>query len=157
VHCTLQGKRCRARYSRKIAQHHSEPRLLAVSRNLDALSTAQVIALYARRMHIEQSFRDLKLHRFGVGFENNLTRVGGRLAIFLMLNAMACVAAWIAARKASPQLYSAIEDQLVRTAHRTIVSRHRVGWRLLQNHRWRPKPSAAKSLIRSVANAVLTR
>ena len=156
VHRTLHGDRCRARYSRKIAQRHSEPWLLAVSPNLQLLSTAQVIAVYARRMQIEQSFRDLKSHRFGVGFEDSLTRVGARLAILLMLHAMACFAAWIAARTASPMLYSAIEDQLVRPAHRAIVSWHRVGWTLLQQDHWKPRPSAAKSLIRSVANAVLS-
>ncbi len=156
VHRTLKGERCRARYSRKIAQRHSEPWLLAVSPHLDSLSTAQVTALYARRMQIEQSFRDLKSYRFGVGFEDSLTRLGGRLAILLMLHAMACFAAWIAARTASPKLYSVIENQLARTADRAIVSWHRVGWRLLQQDRWRPRPSAAKSLIRSAANAVLT-
>jgi len=156
VHRTLQGERCRARYSRKIAQRHSEPWLLAVSPNLQLLSTAQVIALYARRMQIEQSFRDLKSHRFGVGFEDSLTRVGARLAILLMLHAMASFAAWIAARIASPKLYAAIAGQLVRATNRAIVSWHRVGWRLLQHNRWKPKPSAARSLIRGVANAVLT-
>lgn len=115
-----------------------------------------MIALYARRMQIEQSFRDLKSHRFGVGFEDSLTRVGARLEILLMLHAMACFAAWIAARTASPALYSAIENQLVRPAHRSIVSWHRVGWKLLQHDRWKPQPRTAKSFIRSVANAELT-
>jgi Transposase DDE domain len=156
VHRTLQGERCRAHYSRQNAQRHSEPWLLAASPDLDFLSTTQVIAIYARRMQIEQSFRDLKSHRFGVGFEDSLTRVGARLAILLMLHAMACFAAWIAARTASPQQYSAIEDRLVRPAHRSIISWHRAGWTLLQHDRWKPKPSEAKSRIRSLANAVLT-
>ena len=156
VHRTLKGERCRARYSRKVAQSHSEPWLLAVSPDLDALSTEQVIAIYARRMQIEQSFRDLKSHRFGVGFEDSLTRTGARLAILLMLHAMACFAAWIAAHTATPHLYAAIENQLVRTTRRTVVSWHRVGWKLLLHDRWRPSPSAAKSLISNLANAVAT-
>lgn len=154
VHRTLKGARCRARYSRKIAQRYSEPWLLAVSPKLDARSAAQVVAIYARRMQIEQSFRDLKSHRFGVGFEDSLTRVGSRSAILLMLHAMACFAAWIAARTASPKLYYAIECQLVRAAHRPIVSWHRGGWRLLQFDRWKPKLSAARASIRIIANAV---
>jgi len=154
VHRTLEGNRCRAHYSRQNAQRHSEPWLLAASLHLDVLSAAQVIALYARRMQIEQSFRDLKSHRFGVGFEDSLTRVGTRLAILLMLHAMACFAAWIAARTASPSVYSVAHDELARPQRRTIVSWHRVGWKLLQHDRWKPKPGAAKSLIRSVANAV---
>lgn len=38
----------------------------------------QVVTLYARRMQIESSFRDLKLHRYGQGFEDSLTRKGPR-------------------------------------------------------------------------------
>jgi hypothetical protein len=85
------------------------------------------------------------------------TCVGRRLVILLTLQAMTCFAAAIAARTASPQMYSAIEDQHVSSANRTNVSWHRVGWRLLQHDRWKPNPSAAKPLIRSLANAVLTR
>lgn len=69
VHRTLQGQRCRARYSWKIAQRHSEPWLLAVSSHLQWLSTAQVIALYARRMQIEQSFRELESHRMALALK----------------------------------------------------------------------------------------
>lgn len=35
--------------------------------------------LYARRMQIESSFRDLTSHRYGQGFEDSLTRSGRRL------------------------------------------------------------------------------
>ncbi|MBB3342885.1 transposase, partial [Luteimonas sp. RC10] len=82
----------------------------------------QLAELYARRMQIEGSFRDLKSHRYGAAFEDSLTRQGPRLSILLMLNTLACFACWLAGlaaerashanwlvpRKSSRRLYSTL-------------------------------------------------
>lgn len=47
VHRTLQGKRCRARYSRKIAQRHSEPWLLAVSLRNASIALRQSVQKFS--------------------------------------------------------------------------------------------------------------
>ena len=47
-------------------------------------------------MQIELSFRDLKSHRYGQGFEDNLTRSGGRLQILLLVGTLASFASWLA-------------------------------------------------------------
>jgi hypothetical protein len=59
-------------------------------------SAHQLVGLYARRMQIEGSFRDLKSHRYGAAFEDSLTRHGPRLSILLMLNTLASFACWLA-------------------------------------------------------------
>jgi hypothetical protein len=51
--------------------------------------------LYGRRIQIELSFRDLKSHRYGQGFEDNLTRKGVRIEVLLLLSAMAAFASWL--------------------------------------------------------------
>lgn len=56
----------------------------------------QITTLYARRMQIEASFRDLKSHRYGQGFEDSLTRSGRSLEILLLVNALAAFASWLA-------------------------------------------------------------
>jgi hypothetical protein len=70
--------------------------LLVASPQLADLNARQLTVLYARRMQIEASFRDLKSHRYGQGFEDSLTRSGKRLEILLLVNALAAFASWLA-------------------------------------------------------------
>lgn len=55
----------------------------------------QVVTLYARRMQIELSFRDLKSHRYGQAFEDSLTRKGARIEVLLLLSTLAAFATWL--------------------------------------------------------------
>ncbi|HKQ30673.1 MAG TPA: IS4 family transposase, partial [Burkholderiales bacterium] len=84
VHLTCRGERARSGHSRKMANREREPWLLATSVSLTSRSAAQIVALYAKRMQIEQSFRDLKSHRYGASFEYSLTRDPRRLEILLL-------------------------------------------------------------------------
>jgi hypothetical protein len=93
-HRNLQGALARNSNSRKNAQRESEPWLLVASPSLK-LSARQLITLYERRMQIELSFRDLKSHRYGQGFEDSLTRKGARIEVLLLLSAMAAFASWL--------------------------------------------------------------
>lgn len=65
------GKRLRSRRSLKNARTQREPWLLAASPTLAHLSAEAVVAVYAQRMQIEESFRDLKSERFGLVFSAN--------------------------------------------------------------------------------------
>jgi hypothetical protein len=93
---TRYGKVAQRKNSRQCAAREREPWLLVASPTLKALSARQLVKLYARRMQIEASFRDLKSHRYGHGFEDSLTRIGARLEILLLVNAMAAFSCWIA-------------------------------------------------------------
>jgi hypothetical protein len=136
VDVTLTGQRARNRYSRKIAQRESEPWLLAVSPELP-LTPSQIAAIYGRRMQIEQSFRDLKSHRYGVGFEDSLTRTSTRLATLLLILALASFVAWMSARTATRDVLLAAAATLVGSTRTGVLSWHRIGWRLLRDRRWR--------------------
>lgn len=94
-HLNLQGRPIRGKRSRKSAAGQREPWLLVASPGLD-LNPRQIVALYARRMQIELSFRDLKSHRYGNAFEDSLTRSGQRIAILLLVHALANFASWLA-------------------------------------------------------------
>ena len=95
VHLTRCGKRAQDTMSRTIAKRAKEPWLLAVSCSLSDCSPAKVIALYAKRMQIEQSFRDLKSHRYGCAFDDTLTRSAERLQMLLLIHMLAALAAWL--------------------------------------------------------------
>lgn len=93
-HRNRQGVPARNSNSRQNAKRESEPWLLVASPTL-TLSARQLITIYGRRMQIELSFRDLKSHRYGQGFEDSLTRKGARIEVLLLLSAMAAFASWL--------------------------------------------------------------
>ena len=94
-HRNLNGEPARTTSSRKVAARYREPWLLVASPSLQ-LSARQLVKLYARRMQIEQSFRDLKSHHYGSAFEDSLTRSGKRLQVLLLVHVMANFASWLA-------------------------------------------------------------
>jgi hypothetical protein len=91
----LKGRPARSKKSLQCAAREREPWLLVASPALKDMSAQQLVTLYKRRMQIEESFRDLKSHRFGQGFEDSLTRKGARIEVLLLINAMAAFASWI--------------------------------------------------------------
>ena len=95
-HRTLGGEVVRSKTSPKSAQRERDPWLLVASPTLHDLSARQLVTLHQRRMQIELSFRDLKSHRYGQGFEDSLTRCGTRIEILLLVNALAFFASWLA-------------------------------------------------------------
>jgi hypothetical protein len=92
---TRRGQRARSKHSLQNARREREPWILVASPTLVDTSAARIVAIYAQRMQIELSFRDLKSHRFGNAFEDSLTRKGPRIAILLLLHAMAAFATWL--------------------------------------------------------------
>lgn len=89
-----QGAPARNSNSRKSANREREPWILITSPELK-LSMRQAVTLYTRRMQIELSFRDLKSHRYGLGFEDSLTRQGARIEVLLLLSTLAAFATWL--------------------------------------------------------------
>lgn len=83
------GKASRAHTSVKAARRGREPWLLACSPTLAHLSPEAIVAMYAQRMRIEQSFRDLKNERLGLGLSVARSRSSGRLEILLLIGFLA--------------------------------------------------------------------
>jgi hypothetical protein len=92
---TVHRKITRSTQSKKQSRAQKEPWLLAVSPQLAVLSATQVVAIYAGRMQIEQTFRDVKNPRWGLALSESQTRNPQRLAALLLLGALACYALWL--------------------------------------------------------------
>lgn len=88
----MRGKPARSHHSCKNARRQREPWLLAVSPGLKQLSAHAVVNVYARRMQIEEEFRDLKSEHFGLGFSANCSRHGKRLGVLLLV---ACLTSFL--------------------------------------------------------------
>lgn len=94
-HKTKLGQPCRSSHSQKARAAQVEPWLLAVSPRLSALSADDVVRAYAGRMQIEQTFRDLKSQRGALGLSSCQTRSAPRMAMLLLIGALATYALWI--------------------------------------------------------------
>jgi hypothetical protein len=95
-HClTRAGTRSADRRHLKAAKSTREPQLLACSLGLHAFTAHAIVTMYRRRMQIEESFRDLKSHRYGAGFEDSQSRKPERLQMLLLLHALAQWVAWV--------------------------------------------------------------
>ena len=92
---TKLGKPCRSAHSKKARAAQVEPWLLAVSPLLQSLGVKEVIRAYTGRMQVEQTFRDLKCPRSALGLRTCQTRSASRLAMLLLIGALASYSLWI--------------------------------------------------------------
>lgn len=82
-------------YSRKKAKSQREPWLLATSLPPSSTLAKKVVNLYRRRMQVEEGFRDLKSHRFGLGLNYHRTRSAARLQMLLLIADLALMVLWL--------------------------------------------------------------
>jgi Transposase DDE domain len=149
---TVTGKVRRDHLSRKAARSAREPWLLASSLSCAEATTRRVVNLYARRMRIEESFRDLKSGDLGVGFEHSRTDKRGRLAHLLLLFALSQLAVWLLgwceeARGQGGRLEART------TSERKHHSLWRLGLEVIKRPLWWPPASLVHDFLRRVAKA----
>jgi len=82
-------------YSRKKAQSQHEPWLLATSLPSSAMPAKKVVNLYRQRMQVEEGFRDVKSHRFGLGLDYHRTSSAARLQMLLLIADLAFIVLWL--------------------------------------------------------------
>jgi hypothetical protein len=103
---TVFGNKSCSRHSKKQSQGQSEPWLLAVSPLLAKLGVKAIVAMYGRRMQIEQTFRDLKNAQWGMGLSTSQTRKPRRMAALLLIAALLSFALWLIGLAARASGYS---------------------------------------------------
>ena len=69
-----------------------EPWLLATNLPAESMTSKQLVNLYAKRMQIEESFRDIKSPQYGLGLRHSNTRCTKRFDILLLI---AMLAEWV--------------------------------------------------------------
>ena len=90
---TKMGRKARNRTSLVNSVRAQEPWLLATS--LSATAPQDIVQIYSTRMQIEESFRDLKCPRFGLGLYHNGTYKLQRMKVLVMIGSLANTFAWI--------------------------------------------------------------
>lgn len=119
------GKRRRKKGTdRKCRQRALNPWLLTTS--LHHASVEHIIALYATRMQIEESFRDTKNHRFGWSFEDARCGSQKRLTVLLLIGALGMLAVTLIGR-AAEKLGLARRYQANTVSNKRVLSHYYLG------------------------------
>jgi len=92
---TAFGTNARSKVSLANRAAQIEPWLLACSPSLASLSAKRIVDLYAGRMQIEQTFRDVKNPQWGMGLSDSQTTRLCRLNILLLIGTLATFALWL--------------------------------------------------------------
>lgn len=82
-------------HSRKQAVGQSEPWLLATSLPVASTLAKKVAKLYRTRMQIEEGFRAVKSHRFGLSLNYHRTGSVARLQMLLLIATLALMVLWL--------------------------------------------------------------
>jgi hypothetical protein len=114
------GSRRRSKRSRQIAQRQKEPWLLTCSPGLAHLSPAAIVALYTRRMTIEESFRDTQNPQLGQGLSESRSRSAQRFEMLLMIGHLACWLLRLIGESAQQEHLTWLFQSTCRTQHKEI-------------------------------------
>lgn len=126
---TRRGSRGRSRTDADFSNGAKDPMLLATSLRCAA---SAVLAAYKTRMQVEESFRDLKSHRFGFDFSSARSRNPRRLEVLLMIATLASIALSVVGAAAEKcRLHRQFQANTVRS--RRVLSLLTLGKRILKN------------------------
>lgn len=82
--------------SKRYSKAAKEPWILVTSLPQSRDNPNEIVNIYRQRMRIEENFRDTKCSHYGLGLKHSLTRTSERMAILLLIAAIATFAAWLA-------------------------------------------------------------
>jgi hypothetical protein len=126
----IHGAKRTGRSSAKNARSAREPWLLASSLGLQHLSADAIVGLYAQRMRIEQSFRDTKNLRVGMGLDVARSRSKQRLEMLLLIAHLASFVQRLIGESAK-QRELELQFMCTRRAGRREISTLTLGRRIL--------------------------
>ncbi len=111
-----------------------EPWLLATSLSPRRWSARRVVRAYEKRMQIEETFRDLKSHRWGYGLQYARSGSTKRFENLLLLTTLAMIATWLVGMAAKARdLTRHFQANTIKT--RNVLSVFFLGRRVLKSHR----------------------
>jgi len=85
-----------------------EPWILATNLSKESFNTTKIVSYYSKRMQIEQSFRDIKSHQFGLSARYANTKSIYRWGVKMLLAAIAQLMFWIIGVIAHSQNYQRV-------------------------------------------------
>jgi len=125
---------------------HRAPWLITTSLPHGYGSERRVMQLYRQRMQIEETFRDLKCHRWGFGLRYARCNSAARLEMLLLLGALATLVVWLVGLAARAlQLNRHLQANTER--RRDVLSTFFIGRELLRRLDDLPRPVIDLALL----------
>ena len=150
------GEPAENNYSRKKAAAQREPWLLATSLPATSRLAKKTVNIYRQRMQIEEGFRDVKSHRFGLGLNYHRTQSASRLQVLLLIAHLALIVIWLlGCAVILKQQHYQFQANTIR--HKRVLSVIFIGLQMIHNPRinltredimGRRRPSARSTQIR---------
>ena len=119
----------------KYRQMHQTPWLLATSLPHHRGAGSRIKRIYAQRMQIEETIRDLKSHRFGFALRYARTRRPERLETLLLVAALASFILWLLGLAGANRQWTR-HFQANTERRRPVLSMVFLGQELWRNHRF---------------------
>ena len=152
---TYAGNVAQSRRSRACAAREREPWLLATSLPVTRTLARQVVRLYRLRMSIEEGFRDMKSHQFGLGLTYHRCASVERLQVLVFIASLALRVLWLVGTATIAQ-GAHYQFQANSVRHKRILSVLFVGLQMVQDNRiilTRAAMKAAWSALRELPDA----
>ena len=143
-HYTYAGTVAQGRRSRVCAAREREPWLLATSLPVTRTLARQVVRLYRLRMSIEEGFRDMKSHQFGLGLTYHRCASVERLQVLVFIASLALLVLWLVGTATIAQ-GAHYQFQANSVRHKRILSVLFVGLQMVQDPRIILTPAAMKA------------
>lgn len=143
------GKHSRSHRSMKAARSAREAWVLASNLPVSFKFAGKVVQIYRCRMQIEESFRDMKSARFGLGLEFHRSRDPKRLAVLLLIATLALLVIWLIGRVARERGL-AWQYQANTVRHRTVLSDLFLGARVIERAQIHFTASEIKDVWQSI-------
>jgi hypothetical protein len=126
----LIGKKVRCSSSIKHEMREKEPWLIATSLPIEECNSNLVMALYKKRMQIEEAFRDLKNTKNGFGLRHCRSFKVERLNVALLIASLAMLVLWIFGNAAiKKNLHYSYQSNTERKSN--VLSVISIGWQVL--------------------------
>ena len=127
---TKQGHRSTSTYSKTNALRARMPWLIVTSLPGGSAITKRIMALYATRMQIEESFRDIKNARWGFSLDEAKSSTAARYENLLLIGVLATFSVWLIGKVAElKKIHRQYQANSIKT--RNVLSTFYLGCRVL--------------------------
>ena len=152
----LIGKKVRCSSSIKHEIRGNEPWLIATSLSVNEFTSSSIIALYKKRMQIEEAFRDLKNTRNGLGLRHCRSYRVGRLNVALLIASLATLVLWMIGNAAiQKKLHYSYQSNTEKRSH--VLSVILIGWQTLVRNEVQFKRSELRATLPKSVDAIKRR
>lgn len=130
----------------KYSKRGSDPWLLATSLPASSTLAKRAVNIYYTRMQIEESFRDMKSHKFGLGYMTNTSKASTRVTVLVFLVSLAnLVLIMIGLAVDTSGKHRQYQANTVK--HKRVLSFHSLGLRAVRTHRFKINKALWKTTL----------